>query len=117
MELFAIEPLFFAVVFVIVFGTMAYSIVAGILEWSRNNSLPIQEFPARVVTKRAETRGRSYQHSHGRVSTFYFATFELKGGDRFEFSLSGPEYGLLAEGDEGTLTYQGTRYHGFQRRV
>ncbi|MDR3621665.1 MAG: DUF2500 domain-containing protein [Paludisphaera borealis] len=117
MDPFAIVPLFITVVFVIVFVTIASSIVAGLLEWSRNNSLPIQELPARVVTKRAETRGRSYQHSHGRVSTFYFATFELKGGDRSEFSISGPEYGLLAEGDEGTLTYQGTRYHGFQRRV
>jgi Uncharacterized protein conserved in bacteria (DUF2199)/Protein of unknown function (DUF2500) len=36
-------------------------------------------------------------------------------GDRREFSISGNEYGMLAEGDEGRLTYQGTRYRGFER--
>jgi hypothetical protein len=47
--------------------------------------------------------------------TAYFATFELESGERLEFVLSGRAYGLLAEGDSGTLTYQGTRYHGFER--
>ena len=26
------------------------------------------------------------------------------------------EYGMLVEGDQGSLTFQGTRYLGFQRR-
>jgi hypothetical protein len=29
--------------------------------------------------------------------------------------MSGREYCLLAEGDLGTLTFQGTRYKGFSR--
>ena len=41
---------------------------------------------------------------------------ELKGGERMEFGLYGKDFGLLVEGDEGVLTYQGTRYHGFDRR-
>ncbi|MEG2144477.1 MAG: DUF2500 domain-containing protein, partial [Oscillospiraceae bacterium] len=36
-------------------------------------------------------------------------------GDRMEFSVSDQEYGLLAENDMGVLTFQGTRYLGFQR--
>jgi hypothetical protein len=32
-----------------------------------------------------------------------------------ELHVSGQEYGLLAEGDFGSLTYQGTRYLGFVR--
>ena len=32
-----------------------------------------------------------------------------------EFHISGKEYGILAEGDIGKLTFQGTRYHSFER--
>ena len=42
-------------------------------------------------------------------------TFQVDSGDRMEFSVSGQEYGLLAEGDRGKLTFQGTRYLGFER--
>jgi len=49
------------------------------------------------------------------VSTAYYATFELVPGNRLELSLSGKQYGMLVEGDTGTLTYQGRRYHGFLR--
>ena len=36
-------------------------------------------------------------------------------GDRMELRLSGAEYGMLAEGDRGRLTFQGTRYLSFER--
>ena len=42
-------------------------------------------------------------------------SFEVESGDRMEFELRGSEYGLLAEGDLGKLTFQGTRYLGFER--
>ena len=48
-------------------------------------------------------------------STIYYMTFQVDSGDRMEFSISGQEYGLLAEGDWGKLTFQGTRYLGFER--
>ena len=51
----------------------------------------------------------------GSVSTSYYATYQLDSGERLEFSVGGREYGMLAEGDQGTLTYQGTRYKGFER--
>jgi hypothetical protein len=33
-----------------------------------------------------------------------------------ELRVDGEEYGLLVEGDQGLLTFQGTRYLGFERR-
>ena len=54
-------------------------------------------------------------HSHS-SSTTYFVTFEFESGDRLEFHVSGKEYGILAEGDIGTLTFQGTRYLDFIRK-
>ena len=50
------------------------------------------------------------------ASTSYYATFEVESGDRIELPLSGSEYGMLAEGDRGTLSFQGTRFLGFERR-
>ena len=44
-----------------------------------------------------------------------YVTFQVESGDRMELSIDGSEYGLLAEGDEGVLTLQGTRYLGFDR--
>lgn len=32
-------------------------------------------------------------------------------------SVPGSEYGMFAEGDEGKLSFQGTRYLGFYRKV
>lgn len=32
-----------------------------------------------------------------------------------ELGVSGSEYGMLAEGDSGKLTFQGTRYLSFER--
>ena len=52
-----------------------------------------------------------------RSSTVYYATFQVESGDRMELRMSGREYGLLAEGDRGKLTFQGTRYRGFERRL
>lgn len=113
--LFFLVPMVIAVVFAGVILTLLYRAVTGLAEWTRNNSQAVQEASARVVAKRSEIQGRMANHPHGRVYTYYFATFETRSGERVEFGLSGPEYGGLVEGDEGTLTYQGTRYHGFRR--
>ena len=32
-----------------------------------------------------------------------------------ELRMNGYEYGMLVEGDKGKLTFQGTRYLGFER--
>lgn len=73
-----------------------------------------------MVTKRSDVH--HYHHSAGvnhthRVSssTTYYATFEVESGDRLEFQVSNTEYGMLVENDEGRLTFQGTRYLGFER--
>ena len=34
---------------------------------------------------------------------------------QMEFHVSGSDYGMLAEGDTGRLTFQGTRYLSFER--
>ena len=52
---------------------------------------------------------------HTHAATSYYATFQVESGDRMEFEISDMEYGMLAEGDSGELTFQGTRYLNFRR--
>lgn len=64
----------------------------------------------RVVAKRQNTSGMS-----GSVSTSYYVTFEFAGAEREEFNISGTKYGLIAEGDTGTVTSRGGRFISFER--
>ena len=71
---------------------------------------------ALVGGRRAKVSGYS-GGSGRRNSTAYYVTFEVASDDRMELRLSGSEYGMLAEGDRGQLSFQGTRYLGFERRI
>ncbi|MGE7933038.1 DUF2500 domain-containing protein [Viridibacillus arvi] len=103
---------FFVIVFLIIVSAFIFVIVKGISQWSKNNASPILTVPAEVITKRSKTSGGSGDTS---ASTSYYTTFEVQSGDRIELPLSGREYGMLVEGDLGLLTFQGTRYKGFER--
>lgn len=119
--MFSIFPILFITVFVIVIGTFIVSAVRGIVTWNKNNTSPRLTVSAQVVTKRTSVSHHRHQThggmdvGHMTTSTRYYATFQVKSGDRMELQLSGPEYGMLAEGDQGSLTFQGTRYLGFER--
>jgi hypothetical protein len=79
--------------------------------WADDNRQPVETTLARVVAKRTHVSGTS----SGSTWTSYYCTFELSDGSREEFKVSGEQYGVLAEGDEGQLIHQGTRYQGFRR--
>ncbi len=128
--LFALIPLFVGAMFVFVIGTFIFVAVKGVAQWSYNNSQPVLSEHARVTGKRSETRRTADTTTYiptgpnsppmmsttpGHNWTTCYATFELPSGERREFPLRGNEYGLLAEGDAGILTFQGTRYCGFER--
>ncbi len=108
MEIFfgAFFVLFFCIFFVILFK--------GIAGWHKNNKSPRLTVPAVVVAKRASTAHHHHHHNHV-VSTNYYATFQFESGDRMELAVNGSEYGMIAEGDSGRLTFQGTRYLNFER--
>ena len=64
---------------------------------------PVQQQNAMVITKRSPS------------GTEYFVGVELEGGERMELWVSGSQYGLLLEGDQGLLTWQGRRLVSFER--
>ncbi|MET3729552.1 hypothetical protein ABID52_003133 [Fictibacillus halophilus] len=110
--MFDIMPIFIGAVFVIVISIFVIVIVKGISQWNSNNKQSVLSVAAEVVTKRSEVSGGSNETS---ASTWYYATFQVESGDRMEFHVKAQEYGMLVEEDKGTLTFQGTRYLGFER--
>ncbi len=109
---FNFATIFISVIFIIVFGTFAFVIINSLIQWSKNNAAPVLTVPAKIVTKRTNTRGGSGNSS---AHTSYYVTFEQQSGDRIELKLNGREYGQLADGDFGLLTFQGTRFQTFER--
>ena len=109
---FSIMRIMVPVIFVLVFGIIIVAMVRGIGEWNKNNQSPKLTVPVTVVAKRSDVhRGIETMHTF----TSYYVTFQVESGDRMEFEISDTEYGMLAEGDRGMLTFQGTRYLNFQR--
>jgi Protein of unknown function (DUF2500). len=119
--MFIIIPVLVVLGFVFVFTAIIVRSVQGARQWNRNNNSPVLTVDAIVVTKRSDV---SYYHHntgtdnmhHTSSSTSYFVTFEVSSGDRMEFEVHDKEYGLLVEQDTGKLTFQGTRYLGFERK-
>ena len=109
----------FTIVFVMIMGVFVVTIVRGIAQWNKNNNSPRLTVPADLVAKRTNVsrhhHGGANGHHHGHTSTTYYVTFQVDSGDRMELQVAGNEYGLLVEGDRGYLTFQGTRYLGFER--
>ena len=109
----------FSIVFVLVIGMFVVTAVKGIGEWNKNNNSPRLIVPAVIVAKRTNVtrhhHGGANGHHHHHTSTTYYVTFQVDSGDRMELRVDGEEYGLLAEGDAGMLTFQGNRYLGFER--
>jgi len=121
--MFTIVPIFIGIVFVIVIGLIIYRLVQSADRWRRNNASPILTVDATIVTKRADVQ--SYHHAAAMsnaapasyTTTQYYVTFEVPSGDRMELNVSDAEFGMLAEQDQGKLTFQGTRYLGFERGI
>lgn len=104
----------FSLMFILVFGMIVVTIFRGISQWNKNNHSPRLTVDATVVSKRQNT-SHHHHNNHMSHSTTYYVTFQVESGDRMELHVSGMEYGMLAEGDYGKLTFQGTRYLEFVR--
>lgn len=111
---FNLMSLLFPLMFLLVFGMIAFTIFQELRQWNKNNKSPRLTVEAQVIAKRTHIRRRSKDHP-SRTYSSYYVTFQFESGDRLELPLQGQEYGLLIEGDKGKLTFQGTRYLGFER--
>ena len=113
----------FTLVFVLIIGIFVVTAVKGLSQWNKNNHCPRLLVTASVVSKRTNVSRHSHPNAgdatgahgfHSTTSTSYYATFQVESGDRMELRVSRSEYGLLAERNQGNLSFQGTRYLGFE---
>ena len=84
---------------------------------------PVLTVGARVVSKRCERTSHRIPNAgdptgaHGYTDFSgqrYFVAFLTDDGSRLELDTDGDTYASLSETDRGTLTYQGTRFLGFE---
>lgn len=109
--LFSVFPSLSIAIFALVVAVFISILVRGARQQHKNDHSPRLTVPAKVIGKRTQL---SFNTSV--PSSRYFVTFQFDSGDRQEFPLSANEYALLAEGDIGFLSFQGTRYLDFKRR-
>lgn len=122
--MFDLVPILVMLTFAVVIVLFVVAAVRGISQWNKNNHAPRLTVAAAVVAKRTDVSHHQHANAgdasgahgfHTSTSTSYYVTFQVDSGDRMEFHVSGSEYGMLAEGDRGSLSFQGTRYLGFVR--
>lgn len=80
---------------------------------SRIANSPERSAEATVLSKRVEVTAID----RGRTEQRHFATFQLPTGERAEFELTGHQFGLLVENDQGTLSWKGPRFVAFAREI
>ncbi len=112
--IFMVFPIFFLLIFAII----AITLIKGLAGWRKNNDQPVLNVNASVVSKRENyRRAARNQNNHPLHTghTSYFVTFQFDSTDRLELQVDGEDYGMIVEGDEGVLVFQGTRFHSFDR--
>jgi Na+-transporting methylmalonyl-CoA/oxaloacetate decarboxylase gamma subunit len=129
----------FTIVFVVICVFIVFMIVMMASQFVRmgrqraaNAAAPEVQAQVRVIGKRVENLGQSMSGGmpalpsrHTVVvrmgdDTVYqrnLISFEQSGGERFEIEVPSDQYGLIAEGDTGTVTMKGTEFVSFARAI
>jgi hypothetical protein len=118
-----LAPIFIKAGIAFIAGFIIVMLIKGGIQWRKNNNSPVLTVGVKVVAKRMAVSRHLPPHHHGHgmpmnhatSTSTYFVTFEAETGDRLELGVPDKEYGMLVEGDTGKLTFQGTRYKGFER--
>ena len=114
---FGLFEIMFFIMFGLFFLVFVGTLIKGLGEWNKNNHSPKLSVPVTVVAKRTNVSRRHHgEHHHTSTFTTYYVTFQVESGDRMELHVSGSQYGLIVEGDQGKLTFQGTRFLNFERQ-
>lgn len=121
-DMFNLFSILFPLVFLLILGMFLVTFIRGLGTWHKNNQAPRLTVAVEIVAKRTNVSHHTHSGGpdsmgHTSTSTTYYVTFQVESGDRMELSVPGSEYGLMVEGDRGTLLFQGTRFLSFSRGV
>ena len=107
----------FIVIFILAFIFIIINIFTAPHLPKIDRNAPIDTIKAKVIAKRTDISGSHFHNDNlNMINTHYYVTFELYNKERKEFIVDSNNYGLLIEGDEGMLTYQGIIFKSFDRQ-
>lgn len=113
----------FALVFLLGVSVIVVAVIKSVSEWQKNNNSPRLTVEAVVVDRKKEVQHEQHANAgdvtgahgyHMTTSVTYFVTFQVESGDQMKFTVKGSEYKTLQEGMHGKLSFQGSRYIGFE---
>ncbi|EBA6887020.1 DUF2500 domain-containing protein [Salmonella enterica] len=115
-------PLFFIIIIALIVVAASFRFVQQRREKAANEAAPLQQKLVVVSSKREkpvnDRRSRQQEVSPAGTSMRYEASFKpLNGGFEKTFRLQAQQYHALTVGDQGTLSYKGTRFVGFVSRT
>lgn len=117
-EMFGVMNLAFPIFIVVILGIIFILASSSIRRYYSDSKQPLLIVQSRIITKRTEvSHYYDSDTSVNRTDSTYYITFEVEGGERLEFKVSGQIFGQHTEGDTGKLTFRGKRFQGFDRMV
>ncbi|AZS97873.1 DUF2500 domain-containing protein [Salmonella enterica subsp. enterica serovar Mikawasima] len=116
------SPLFFIIIIALIVVAASFRFVQQRREKAANEAAPLQQKLVVVSNKREkpvnDRRSRQQEVSPAGTSMRYEVSFKpLNGGLEKTFRLQAQQYHALTVGDQGTLSYKGTRFVGFVSRT
>ncbi|AZI93741.1 TPA: DUF2500 domain-containing protein [Salmonella enterica] len=115
-------PIFFIIIIALIVVAASFRFVQQRREKAANEAAPLQQKLVVVSSKRErpvnDRRSRQQEVSPAGTSMRYEVSFKpLNGGLEKTFRLQAQQYHALTVGDQGTLSYKGTRFVGFVSRT
>ncbi|EKR0894155.1 DUF2500 domain-containing protein [Salmonella enterica] len=115
-------PLFFIIIIALIVVAASFRFVQQRREKAANEAAPLQQKLVVVSNKWEkpvnDRRSRQQEVSPAGTSMRYEVSFKpLNGGLEKTFRLQAQQYHALTVGDQGTLSYKGTRFVGFVSRT
>ncbi|EHX6159095.1 DUF2500 domain-containing protein [Salmonella enterica subsp. enterica serovar Canada] len=115
-------PLFFIIIIALIVVAASFRFVQQRRKKAANEAAPLQQKLVVVSNKREkpvnDRRSRQQEVSPAGTSMRYEVSFKpLNGGLEKTFRLQAQQYHALTVGDQGTLSYKGTRFVGFVSRT
>ncbi|EAS4954836.1 DUF2500 domain-containing protein [Salmonella enterica] len=115
-------PIFFIIIIALIVVAASFRFVQQRREKAANEAAPLQQKLVVVSNKREkpvnDRRSRQQEVSPAGTSMRYEVSFKpLNGGLEKTFRLQAQQYHALTVGDQGTLSYKGTRFVGFVSRT
>ncbi|EBG6973601.1 DUF2500 domain-containing protein [Salmonella enterica subsp. enterica] len=115
-------PIFFIIIIALIVVAASFRFVQQRREKAANEAAPLQQKQVVVSNKREkpvnDRRSHQQEVSPAGTSMRYEVSFKpLNGGLEKTFRLQAQQYHALTVGDQGTLSYKGTRFVGFVSRT